>query len=110
MKLPSCTIATKELPAIRVRLSVRKYFTPSLNPSVPGSRSTPPKSFGAAFHQSAVWRGGSRIRSCHRSEMDFPAESWLLNARFLNPMTETARATFCWQRSLQNGYAVTKRL
>jgi hypothetical protein len=24
-------------------------------------------------------------------------------------MTETARATFCWQRSLQNGYAVTKR-
>jgi hypothetical protein len=41
--------------------SARKCFTPSLNPLVPGSRST---------------------------------------------MTETARATFFWQRSLQNGYAV----
>jgi hypothetical protein len=39
-----------------------------------------------------------------------PAESWPLNARFLNPMTEIARATFCWQRSLQNGYAVMEGL
>jgi hypothetical protein len=43
--------------------SARKCFTPSLNPWVPGSRST---------------------------------------------MTKTARATFCWQRSLQNGYAVSE--
>ena len=40
------------------------------------------------------------------SAFSLPLSPWVPDST--STMTETARATFCWQRSLQNGYAVTE--